>query len=450
MTLEFQITNQYNEQNEQALLGAVLQKNSLLDTITIKPEQFYFPKHKAIYKTMKNMYQNGIAIDTVTLCAELEEDKKLTKVGGGYLVTDLYDACPAPSSAPTYARQIVELWKKRERKKIGQRIVQNGADFDAIEALQELDNNFENQALSVLSLSEIKANPKPLPDMLIYKGLLITGGILIVSGAPKVGKSILAQNLALSLASGIDWFKFNIQRPVRTLIIQAEVLDPFYEKRILMMAENAGFKINMQNLIVATRSQFDITTDEGFAILRQTIIKHNPKVCIIDPLVNYHSFDENDNSRMAEMMGKIRELAEMTAFIVVHHSKKDSTESPVANVRGASAITGSVDSIIDFQKTKSGKRKITFDLRYGATPEDLFTDLDPKSLWFLEAPPEFSEAVSIMWNLFENDELVLTKKEAIKKYTNEGGKKSSAYHSFNTIKPYLNEQNGNYFSKKSR
>jgi len=39
----------------------------------------------------------------------------------------------------------------------------------------------------------------------VEPGLLPPQGILFVGGEPKVGKSLLVANLALSLAAGVDW-----------------------------------------------------------------------------------------------------------------------------------------------------------------------------------------------------------------------------------------------------
>ena len=105
--MEIQISNLYDEQAEQALLGAILQKNEILKILTIDFDQFYFPKHQTIFKALRSMNDDGIEVDTVTLCSKLTELKQLERVGGAYFLTGLLDQCPAPSMAPTYARQII-------------------------------------------------------------------------------------------------------------------------------------------------------------------------------------------------------------------------------------------------------------------------------------------------------------------------------------------------------
>jgi Mrp family chromosome partitioning ATPase len=58
---------------------------------------------------------------------------------------------------------------------------------------------------AVLSLAQLLAQqPTAPPPCLVEPGLLPPQGILFVGGEPKVGKSLLVANLALSLAAGAD------------------------------------------------------------------------------------------------------------------------------------------------------------------------------------------------------------------------------------------------------
>ena len=58
---------------------------------------------------------------------------------------------------------------------------------------------------AVLSLAQLlEQQPATAPPCLVEPGLLPPQGILFVGGEPKVGKSLLVANLALSLAAGAD------------------------------------------------------------------------------------------------------------------------------------------------------------------------------------------------------------------------------------------------------
>jgi len=60
----------------------------------------------------------------------------------------------------------------------------------------------QSSAATVLSLAQLlERQPDTSPPCLVEPGLLPPQGILFVGGEPKVGKSLLVANLALSLAS---------------------------------------------------------------------------------------------------------------------------------------------------------------------------------------------------------------------------------------------------------
>src|ERR1700692_2621795 len=64
---------------------------------------------------------------------------------------------------------------------------------------------------AVLSLAQLlTAQPATPPPGWIEPGLLPPQGILFVGGEPKVGKSLLVANVALSLAAGVDRIGFAI------------------------------------------------------------------------------------------------------------------------------------------------------------------------------------------------------------------------------------------------
>src|SRR5215469_15032203 len=58
------------------------------------------------------------------------------------------------------------------------------------------------QHATVLPLAQLIEQPLPPMPCLIEPGLLPAQGILFVGGEPKLGKSVLVANLALSLAAG--------------------------------------------------------------------------------------------------------------------------------------------------------------------------------------------------------------------------------------------------------
>src|SRR5260221_9378514 len=107
---------------------------------------------------------------------------------------------------------------------------------------------------TVLSLAQLlEQQPASAPPCLVEPGLLPPQGILFVGGEPKVGKSLLVANLALSLAAGSGRSGFSIPAPRRVLICQFELPVPQFVGRLAVMRRAMGSAADL-NLLVDTRA----------------------------------------------------------------------------------------------------------------------------------------------------------------------------------------------------
>src|SRR2546421_10971742 len=103
---------------------------------------------------------------------------------------------------------------------------------------------------AVLSLAQLLAEqPAVPPPGWVDPGLLPPQGILFVGGEPKVGKSLLVANLALSLAAGAGRAGFSISAPRRVLICQFELPVPQFVSRLAIMRRVMNSAAD-QNLLV--------------------------------------------------------------------------------------------------------------------------------------------------------------------------------------------------------
>lgn len=77
-----QILKFFNIEAEIGIIGSILLNNdSIVNVVdTLKPIDFYDDKHKLIYSAMRDIYEESLPIDIVTLCDRLGD--KLSQVGG--------------------------------------------------------------------------------------------------------------------------------------------------------------------------------------------------------------------------------------------------------------------------------------------------------------------------------------------------------------------------------
>jgi len=248
---------------------------------------------------------------------------------------------------------------------------------------------------SVLSLAQLlEQQPTSAPACLVEPGLLPPQGILFVGGEPKVGKSLLVANLALSLAAGSDRLGFPVPTPCRVLVCQFELPIPQFVSRLATMRSLVGAAAD-QNLLVDTRASGHLlSAPQGLNHFLAAARAAAAEIIILDPLYSTHDQDENDTRAMAALCQSLLRLREASraALIVVHHVRKSIGRYEIGSAfRGSSALHAVGDSylLVTRPAPQLPTVELRFQFRYAAPQPPRLLELDPRSLWFSPAgsPP---------------------------------------------------------------
>jgi len=244
---------------------------------------------------------------------------------------------------------------------------------------------------TVLSLAQLLAQqPASAPPCLVEPGLLPPQGILFVGGEPKVGKSLLVANLALSLAAGSGRTGFSIPAPRRVLICQFELPVPQFVGRLAVMRRAMGSAAD-HNLLVDTRATGHLlSAPQGMNHFLSAAKAAAAEVIILDPLYSTHDQDENDTRSMAALCQSLLRLrdASQAALIVVHHVRKSITRFEIGSAfRGSSALHAVGDSymLLTRPSPQLPTVELRFQFRYAAAQPPRLLQLDPQTLWFSSA-----------------------------------------------------------------
>ena len=196
----------------------------------------------------------------------------------------------------------------------------------------------------------VVANP-PMPRELI-EGVLHQGLKGVLASSSKAGKTWLLLDMALSVASGLDWIKFKTQKS-KVLVINFEIPEPFLLSRInLLTSKKAEMgQHDLGNLHLWTLRGFN----SGFADLMEEIVRtirdQKYGLVIIDPVYKgLAGADENKAGDVAALCNEFESLCVETGAAVVyaHHFSKGNkaNQHPIDRMSGSGVFGRDADSII--------------------------------------------------------------------------------------------------------
>ncbi len=255
-----------------------------------------------------------------------------------------------------------------------------------------------DEKLPSYSISDFLSDNSPMPDDLITPRLLTPAGMMLIGGAPKVGKSDFLINFLIHLAAGENFLGLKPPKPLKIFYLQAEIGYHYIRERIkkLKIGEEIVFK-SSQNLIITSRVQM-ILNDQGVESAYRTI-KHYfpdqpPDIICIDPIRNI--FDggaegsENDNNAMLFFLqNRVEKLRSMLnpdmGVILCHHTKKikkkDLEDDPFQAFSGAGSLRSfyTTGLILHRPDEMDSKIHLYFELRNGsAIPRKIVEKVDGK------------------------------------------------------------------------
>ena len=217
----------HNIEAEQSVLGSMFLSKEALQKATevLSIENFFLDKHAKLFDTLKEMYNNSIALDITTVTAELKKKKILDQVGGIEYLTEILDNTPTAANVDHYIDIVQDRSIKRNliNSATGIQDMVYKDELSVIETLDKAEQIIFNVVKNRKS-SEFKTMPevltnvqKMLEKLSANKGKIsglstglydldnITDGLhpnelIIIAARPSMGKTAFALNIAQNVA----------------------------------------------------------------------------------------------------------------------------------------------------------------------------------------------------------------------------------------------------------
>lgn len=215
-----------NTEAEQQLLGSILVSNDAFHRVSdiLSEDHFFDPVHQRIYAAMARRIRNSHLVDPVILKIELEADEGLQQLGGPRYLVRLAGSAISIRSVRDYALQVIDTYQRRvllDAMREASRSINLGLPVAEAQAAVELaGSKIVASDAKPPTISMLAASTKALE--MAHKSFMgeaaglttgiksfddLTGGffpedLVIIPGAPSMGKTALALAMAESYAKG--------------------------------------------------------------------------------------------------------------------------------------------------------------------------------------------------------------------------------------------------------
>lgn len=189
-------------------------------------------------------------------------------------------------------------------------------------AYGDRDNGGNGQpqiAIPTKTLAAITSTPPKERVFLDGRGLLPIGNVTLLTGDGGTGKSLLALQLAMAVASGGAWLNGTVRRG-KVLYLSAEEDEDEINRRAHEIAAGEQLDLNAMadleimslvgdDAVLALENKGRLVPTNLFERLSLTMAKAKPELLTLDNLADVYAGDENSRPQARQFIGMLRRLA---------------------------------------------------------------------------------------------------------------------------------------------
>jgi len=214
---------------ERSVLGAVLLDERHIHTLIIdeglRPEHFFLPEHQAVFQAMVDLHELDRKIDHLTVAERLEQNDRLSGIGGPQAIEELATWVPATGHVGEYGRIVRERAQLRalldatykiqtdvQNREYEPRVLVEQAERAMLEVAHDerqrairpihevLGDETERLHERSKRKSPLTGTPSGFKDLDDITGGFQPGNLIVLAARPSMGKSALVTNIAENAA----------------------------------------------------------------------------------------------------------------------------------------------------------------------------------------------------------------------------------------------------------
>ena len=341
----------HSDESEKAVLGSVLINPKSFEKVThLIDEDFYVPRNKRLFREIKEMYDKGNPIDTLTLIEKLKTDDKLEQIGGTPYFAELVNSVPSAANIEYYGKIVKEHSVRRTIVDAGERIQKIGMN-EELKNIENVVNEADKEMFSILNNSKTYEYA-PISDGLVtalkrfemlkenkgllrgiptgYKGLdnLLSGlqrsDLIILAARPAQGKTALALDIMRQSAVrhktkvGMFSLEMSDQQLIDRLLSQEARIDSWKLRTGQVKDTEAQERLKTASETLKNAHIYiDNTTTNTIASIRQTARKMKKDIGVNLIIIDYlqlivpsqSSSSQSMNHQVSEVSKALKQLA---------------------------------------------------------------------------------------------------------------------------------------------
>lgn len=232
---------------EQAVVGGLMLDASALVLVEpiLQPGDFYDPAHQIVYEAIRALVRKKLAVDVVTLTAELRAMERLNTIGGTQFLGQLWDATPTAAHIEEHARVVAARAQTRRVVALSWDVVAKARDaaeldddklvveaerrlklatvpreVDELVSLGQLaEQIYDEVQEACVNGAEVLGMPTGLRDLDRLTRGLFDGHVWILAARPAMGKTAAAVQIGENTArvTGKSVFFGSLEMPSKEL-----------------------------------------------------------------------------------------------------------------------------------------------------------------------------------------------------------------------------------------